>query len=113
MPGLAGVRAQAGRGSRTTDPWWDACWISALALVLRLVVVLWAKDRFPPADDGTFYHVVAQRIAHGDGYTWLWPDGAVTYAAHYPVGYPALLGLVYALFGPRPVVAMIANAVLG
>ena len=91
----------------------DALWLSALGLVLRLALVIWAKDRFPPADDGSFYHVVAQRIAQGAGYTWLWPDGAVSYAAHYPVGYPALLGLVYALFGPRPVVAMTANAVLG
>ncbi len=91
----------------------DALWLSALGLVLRLALVLWAKDRFPPADDGSFYHVVAQRIAQGAGYTWLWPDGAVTYAAHYPVGYPAFLGLAYALFGSRPVVAMLANAVLG
>ncbi|MEO7037259.1 MAG: glycosyltransferase family 39 protein [Polyangiaceae bacterium] len=81
--------------------------------MLRLGLVFWAKDRFAPADDGSFYHVVAQRIAHGAGYTWLWPDGAVSYAAHYPVGYPALLGLVYALFGSRPAVAMVANAVLG
>ncbi len=38
---------------------------------LRVLVVWWARDRFPPADDGSFYHVVAQRIAHGQGYTWL------------------------------------------
>jgi hypothetical protein len=91
----------------------DACWLAALAFALRLLVVLWAKERFPPADDGSFYHVVAERIAHGQGYTWLWPDGAVTYAAHYPVGYPALLGLAYSVFGARPVVAMLVNAVLG
>src|SRR6478609_5001252 len=91
----------------------DACWLSALAFVVRLVVVMWAKDRFPPADDGTFYHAVAQRVAHGQGYTWLWPDGAVTYAAHYPVGYPALLGLAYAVLGSAPVVAMWVNAAFG
>src|SRR5450755_5175264 len=91
----------------------DALWLAAFALLLRGLLVLWAKDRFPPADDGTFYHLVAQRIAHGAGYTWLWPDGTVSYAAHYPVGYPALLGVVYALFGSRPVVAMSANALLG
>jgi hypothetical protein len=67
----------------------------------------------PPGADGKFYHVVAQRIAAGDGYTWLWPDGAVTYAAHYPVGYPALIGGVYALFGARPEVAMLLNAAVG
>jgi hypothetical protein len=93
--------------------WLEACWLSALGFALRMLVVLWAKDRFPPADDGSFYHVVAERISRGHGYTWLWPDGAVTYAAHYPVGYPALLGLAYALFGARPVVAMALNAALG
>ncbi|HWZ89196.1 MAG TPA: glycosyltransferase family 39 protein [Polyangiaceae bacterium] len=91
----------------------DACWLFAFSLAIRALVVAWAWHRFPPADDGTFYHVVAQRIAQGDGYTWLWPDGAVTYAAHYPVGYPALIGAAYALFGARPVVAMGLNAVLG
>src|SRR5256885_7855973 len=48
-----------------------------------------------------FYHAVATRIARGAGYTWAWPDGVVTYAAHYPVGYPALLGAAYAVFGDR------------
>jgi 4-amino-4-deoxy-L-arabinose transferase-like glycosyltransferase len=91
----------------------DALWLAVLALAIRGLVVLWARNRFPPADDGIFYHVVARRIAHGSGYTWLWPDGAVSYAAHYPVGYPALIGLGYALFGARAVVAMGINALLG
>jgi 4-amino-4-deoxy-L-arabinose transferase-like glycosyltransferase len=91
----------------------DAWLVLAVALGVRLLVVAYAFQRFPPADDGAFYHVVAQRIARGDGYTWLWPDGAVTYAAHYPVGYPALLGLGYALFGAAPGVAMLLNALIG
>lgn len=91
----------------------DAAWLFAVALVLRVMVALYAAPRFPPADDGTFYHAVAARIADGLGYTWAWPDGAVTYAAHYPVGYPALLGAVYALFGPKPLVAMLLNALFG
>lgn len=89
-------------------------WILALvALALRVVVVAWAAKTFGPTADGAFYDVVARRIADGQGYTWLWPDGVVTYAAHYPVGYPALVGLAYAAFGARPVVAMIVNAVFG
>lgn len=91
----------------------DALFLAAFGLALRALVVWWAQGRFPPADDGTFYDVVAARIARGAGYTWLWPDGAVTYAAHYPVGYPALIGAAYAIFGARPVVAMAFNAVLG
>jgi len=63
--------------------------------------------------DGTFYDIVARRIALGQGYTWQWPDGAVTYAAHYPVGYPALLGGAYALFGPSLWIGFLLNALVG
>lgn len=93
--------------------WSDAWALGTLALVSRVACVAWAASRFPPAADGTFYDTVARRIAGGHGYTWLWPDGAVTYAAHYPVGYPALVGGLYALFGPSPTVAMVFNALLG
>jgi hypothetical protein len=91
----------------------DALAVFALALVVRLAVVAWAGARFPPAGDGTYYERIAERIAAGYGYTWLWPDGAVTFAAHYPVGYPAVVGAIYALVGPRPAAAAILNALLG
>ena len=91
----------------------DGVLIAALALALRLAVVIWAAGRFPPTEDGRFYDIVAQRIAAGEGYTWLWPDGVVTYAAHYPVGYPALVGGLYAIFGHAPPAAMLFNALLG
>ena len=89
------------------------CGLGALALVTRLSVVVWAAARFPPAGDGFYYDTLARRIASGEGYTWLWPDGAVTYAAHYPVGYPALVAGAYALFGAHTVVAMALNAAFG
>jgi hypothetical protein len=91
----------------------DARWVTALALEVRLAVVIWAATRFPPTADGTYYQRIAERIAKGLGYTWLWPDGAVTYAAHYPVGYPGAVGAIYALVGPHPWAAMVLNAVLG
>ncbi|MEO6573911.1 MAG: glycosyltransferase family 39 protein [Polyangiaceae bacterium] len=87
--------------------------IAAVALAARLAVVAWAAGKFPPAADGTYYHAIATRLAEGAGYTWVWPDGAVTYAAHYPIGYPATLAALYAVFGAKPVVAMILHAVLG
>ncbi|MGK3991728.1 hypothetical protein [Sorangium sp. So ce1024] len=91
----------------------DAAAIFAVALAVRVAVVAWAAGRFPPTADGTYYHRVAERIAEGLGYTWLWPDGVVTYAAHYPVGYPGAVGALYALFGAHPAVAMLLNAAVG
>jgi 4-amino-4-deoxy-L-arabinose transferase-like glycosyltransferase len=87
--------------------------VFAIALAARVSVVAWAGGRFPPAGDGIYYDTLARRLAHGNGYTWLWPDGAVTYAAHYPVGYPAILAAVYAVFGGSLVLAMLANAAVG
>jgi len=101
--GAEGVRA----------PLRDALVAGAIGALARVAVVIWAAPRFPPVEDGRFYHVIAGRVAAGDGYTWLWPDGVVTFAAHYPVGYPALIGALYALFGPLPVLAMLLNATLG
>ncbi len=89
MSRIGGV-AWAGRAVQA-GPWLAA----ATALCVRLAVVAWAASRFPPAGDGTYYDTLARRIAEGHGYTWLWPDGAVTSVAHYPVGYPAMLALVY------------------
>jgi 4-amino-4-deoxy-L-arabinose transferase-like glycosyltransferase len=91
----------------------DMLRLAGLAFLLRCMLVAWAAPRFLPAEDGKYYQIVAWRMARGLGYTWLWPDGAVTYAAHYPVGYPALIGGLYALFGPRPWLAMLLNALLG
>jgi hypothetical protein len=91
----------------------DALLVAAVALAARLAVVAWAAGLFPPVEDGHYYDVLARRLAAGDGYTWLWPDGAITYAAHYPVGYPALLALAYRLVGASGAVAMTVNALLG
>lgn len=91
----------------------DAMLMAAAALLLRIALVVWAAPRFPPAGDGQYYHIVAGRIAQGLGYTWLWPDGAVTYAAHYPIGYPGILGVLYALFGKSPIGPMLLNALAG
>jgi 4-amino-4-deoxy-L-arabinose transferase-like glycosyltransferase len=83
------------------------------AAAARFGVVAWAGGRFLPVGDGVYYHKLALRLAAGLGYTWLWPDGAVTYAAHYPVGYPALLAGAYRLFGISPATAGGLAALLG
>ncbi len=87
--------------------------VAALALAVRLAIAFWAAPRFPAAGDGFYYDTLAHRLASGRGYTWLWPDGAVTYAAHYPVGYPALLAAAYTLFGGSTAVTLLTNAVIG
>lgn len=84
-----------------------------VGVLVRGLTVLWGGTRFPPVEDGRFYHVLARRIAEGHGYTWLWPDGVVTPVAHYPVGYPALIAGMYRVLGPHAWAAMILNAALG
>ncbi len=101
---MAGVRTRLHTGDVVT---------AGVALAARAAVLLWAGARFPAAADGFYYQTIAARIAAGLGSTWQWPDGAVTYAAHYPVGYPALLAIAYRLAGPSPVVGGIVNALLG
>jgi Dolichyl-phosphate-mannose-protein mannosyltransferase len=91
----------------------DLLAVLGAALAARLAVVAWAWSRFPPVEDGHYYDVLAARLAQGLGYTWLWPDGAVTYAAHYPVGYPALVAVAYRVLGAAPGIAMLLNAAIG
>jgi Dolichyl-phosphate-mannose-protein mannosyltransferase len=86
---------------------------AGVALAARVISLLWAGGRFSPVADGIYYHPIAARIAEGLGSTWLWPDGTVTYAAHYPVGYPALVALAYRLVGPWPTAGGVVNALLG
>jgi hypothetical protein len=87
--------------------------IFLVALTARMAVVVWGSGRFPAVEDGHYYDVLARRIAGGAGYTWLWPDGAVTYVAHYPVGYPAIVAAGYALLGATTGIAMTLNALVG
>ncbi|MGO9838467.1 MAG: hypothetical protein ACLP1X_30160 [Polyangiaceae bacterium] len=91
----------------------DAAFVLVVAAIVRLGVVVWARGRFPAVEDGHYYDVLAGRLASGAGYTWLWPDGAVTYAAHYPVGYPAMLAVAYFIVGPSAGAAMALNALVG
>lgn len=84
------------------------------ALLPRLfVAVAWAKE---PVWDGHYYHFGAERIARGLGYSedvlshghLLWKPWV-----HYPVGYSAVLGFFYRIFGSELVVAPVINALTG
>ncbi len=86
--------------------------VLGVAAAARAAVVLWAVRSVGPVADGVYYHRLASRLAEGAGYTWLWPDGVVTFAAHYPVGYPWLLSLAYRVVGPVPAVAGLVNTLV-
>jgi len=88
------------------------CWmivVFLLALAARAHWVVFANRPPQPLNDPWMYHTLAQRIADGQGYTM--PDGTAT--AYYPVGYPAVLGALYALLGPNILAAKMLSAVLG
>lgn len=87
--------------------------VFVVALVVRCALVAWAAGRFPPSGDGFYYDILGARIAQGHGYTWLSAEGVVAPAAHYPVGYPALLAVAFALGGHHDAAAMLLNALLG
>lgn len=81
------------------------------ALAPRLFVALhWAGE---PVWDGHYYDFGARRIAAGLGYSDdRWEDGLVAWHpwCHYPVGYSAVLGAVYRVFGADLRVAAVFDA---
>lgn len=85
-----------------------------VALVPRLFVALvWARE---PVWDAHYYHLGAERIAAGLGYSEDVVLGGTTITkawAHYPVGYSAALALVYRVFGSGLLVGPIFGAILG
>ncbi|HEV8551230.1 MAG TPA: glycosyltransferase family 39 protein [Polyangiaceae bacterium] len=88
--------------------------VALVALLPRLyVAIAWSRE---PVWDGHYYHLGAERLAQGLGYS---EDGLVAGHVvwrpwiHYPVGYSFILSLFYRLLGPGLLIAPIFNAVLG
>jgi 4-amino-4-deoxy-L-arabinose transferase-like glycosyltransferase len=88
--------------------------VALVALLPRLyVAIAWSKE---PVWDGHYYHLGAERLAAGLGYSedvvaagqLLWKPWI-----HYPVGYSLFLAPFYFLFGPKLLVAPVLNAILG
>jgi 4-amino-4-deoxy-L-arabinose transferase-like glycosyltransferase len=90
-----------------------AAWKLALywAIATVLVRLVWLYFQPPiPEWDGAIYHRTAERIARGMGFVDTWnnlPPYKPT--AFYPVGYPALLGAFYFVFGSHYWVAGFIN----
>lgn len=88
--------------------------LAALAFALRMAWGLAA--RVPPAWDGELYERGARAIASGLGYSCFMFGPAAdprVPTAYYPVGYPAYLGALYALFGIAPWVISLGGALAG
>lgn len=102
-----------GDSARADDP--RAAWRIAAywALATVLVRLVWLAIQPPiPEWDGAIYHRTAERIARGMGFVDTWnnlPPYKPT--AFYPVGYPALLGALYWVFGSTKWVAGAVNVV--
>lgn len=89
--------------------WSVAIGLLALALRVAFVTVVPAA----PAWDGVLYERGARAIAQGLGYTtYMFPvrSSDTVPTAYYPVGYPAFLGALYALFGSHLRVVHLSGA---
>lgn len=79
------------------------------ALVLRLAWVLAvSRDGFPYADP-LMYHVAAENLLAGNGYSGIMGIPMV----HWPPGYSIVLAGVYWVVGPHPLGGEMLNAVIG
>jgi 4-amino-4-deoxy-L-arabinose transferase-like glycosyltransferase len=88
--------------------------VALVALLPRLyVAIAWSRE---PVWDGHYYHLGAERLAAGLGYS---EDALVAGHVmwrpwiHYPVGYSFVLSLFYRVLGPGLLVAPVLNAFLG
>jgi hypothetical protein len=82
--------------------------LTAFAVRFVYAVLIDAGPYESPIFDGSWYHRVARDIVAGEGVRGI--SGKPT--AFFPPGYPALLGVAYALFGAHHLVARVLNCVL-
>ena len=88
--------------------------VALVALLPRLyVAIAWSRE---PVWDGHYYHLGAERLAAGLGYSEdALVGGHVVWRpwVHYPVGYSFILSIFYRALGPGLLVAPILNALFG
>jgi 4-amino-4-deoxy-L-arabinose transferase-like glycosyltransferase len=101
-------------GSFLRDDYVYTLVVALVALLPRLyVAIAWSRE---PVWDGHYYHLGAERLAEGLGYSEdALVAGHVVWRPwiHYPVGYSFLLSLFYRVFGAGLLVAPVLNALLG
>ena len=86
---------------------WMLVILMLAAFSVRLAWVL--AFQTPPGPDAASYDALGWRLATGQGYVN--DEGSAT--AGWPVGYPALLSVVYLVWGHSWLAAGVTNAVLG
>jgi len=88
--------------------------VALVALLPRLyVAIAWSRE---PVWDGHYYHLGAERLAQGLGYSEdAMVAGHVVWRPwiHYPVGYSFVLSVFYRIFGSGLLVAPVLNALFG
>ncbi|MEO8183008.1 MAG: hypothetical protein ABI895_29600 [Deltaproteobacteria bacterium] len=105
--------AERDRASRGGDLAF-ALGLFGVSFALRVLVV--RAFGVEPTWDGAFYHRGAISIAEGNGYSeagWIGAQPGRLPWSHYPVGYSALIGAAYKLFGISVRVAPLINAGVG
>lgn len=110
---LRGLRARLLAGLSPKGEVFSVLLLMVAFLPRLYVAIAWARE---PVWDGHYYHFGAERIAEGFGYSEdVMIDGKPVSKpwTHYPVGYSALLGFVYRLFGSGNLVAPLVNVVVG
>jgi hypothetical protein len=78
-----------------------------IGLSLRLLWLLMCPNE--PSSDQMIYDAAAHWLSQGRGYI----GGHGQHVNYWPVGYPAVLGVVYRVLGPAPLSAFALNLVLG
>jgi 4-amino-4-deoxy-L-arabinose transferase-like glycosyltransferase len=89
-----------------------------LLFAAALLPRLWAATAFAsePVWDGQYYDFGAHRIAEGFGYSddrMIAGEHVIHPWCHYPVGYSAVLGFFYWVFGAKPGVAIAFHSIVG
>jgi 4-amino-4-deoxy-L-arabinose transferase-like glycosyltransferase len=83
------------------------------ALAVRLVYWAVLLRHYVPRSDAAQYLRVAHNFATGHGISDIYPEVVLHATAFRPPLYPALLGLLFKVFGTHVFVAQAANAVIG